>query len=105
MFDGRNFEFYREELTLWMQKNFLIEWTLITDDVKRSKAKPADNPHLEYNDQQHAWDAIFNECKNVQDLKSILQLYVHGTKHMEFALFTWKHIGKHFSPKTTCFKT
>ena len=104
MFDGRNFEFYHEELTLWMQKNFRIEWTLITNDVKRNKAKPADNPHHEYDDQQHAWDAIFNGCKNVQDLASILQLSVRGTKHMEFATLAWKHIVEHYSPKTPASK-
>ena len=62
MFDGRNFKFYREHLKSWMEGNFMIDWTLITDDNERNKRKPQGDPQLEYNDQKHAWNAIFTGC-------------------------------------------
>eukprot|EP00286_Rhodomonas_abbreviata_P027985 CAMPEP_0181305980 /NCGR_PEP_ID=MMETSP1101-20121128/10040_1 /TAXON_ID=46948 /ORGANISM="Rhodomonas abbreviata, Strain Caron Lab Isolate" /LENGTH=479 /DNA_ID=CAMNT_0023411975 /DNA_START=91 /DNA_END=1530 /DNA_ORIENTATION=- len=99
IFDGHNFEFYREELSLWMKKNFSIDWTLTTDDAVRNNRKPTE-PQTEYCDQEHAWDAIFTGCKHIQDLKPILQLTVRGTKHMQFASFVWKDIEVFYNPET-----
>jgi len=99
IFDGQNFEFYREELSLWMKKNFSIDWTLTTDDAVRNNRKPTE-PQTEYCDQEHAWDAIFTGCKHIQDLKPILQLTVRGTKHMQFASFVWKDIEVFYNPET-----
>eukprot|EP00286_Rhodomonas_abbreviata_P024840 CAMPEP_0181304104 /NCGR_PEP_ID=MMETSP1101-20121128/8950_1 /TAXON_ID=46948 /ORGANISM="Rhodomonas abbreviata, Strain Caron Lab Isolate" /LENGTH=321 /DNA_ID=CAMNT_0023409795 /DNA_START=1303 /DNA_END=2265 /DNA_ORIENTATION=+ len=102
-FDGHNFEFYREELSLWMKRNFSIDWTLITDDTLRNNQKPTD-PHLEYCDQENAWEAIFNGCKYVHALQPILKLTFCGTKHMEFASFAWKDIVDFYNPDTPAAK-
>mmetsp|Transcript_61682 Transcript_61682/g.127419 ORF Transcript_61682/g.127419 Transcript_61682/m.127419 type:complete len:378 (+) Transcript_61682:419-1552(+) len=105
VFDGRNFEFYREELSMWMKNNFQIDWILITDDIERntSSRKPTD-PQTEFCDQEHAWNAILTGCKHIQDLQSILELTIRGTKHMQFASFAWKDIVECYDPNTPAAK-
>ena len=82
-----------------MKKNDAIDWTIIMDDNSRNCKKPS-NPHLQYSDQEHAWYAIFTGCQHIEDLQSILELTVRGTRHMEVASFAWKQITEIYDPKT-----